>query len=112
MDQPPALRVQQITAEDLKAMMDRGETFELIDVRTEQERAVARIESSELLNDAVHDRLLTLDRDTTMVFQCHHGMRSQAAAEYFLRLGFRNVHNLVGGIHAWSEQVDRSVPRY
>jgi len=112
MDQSPTPRVQQIAAADVKAMMDRGERFELIDVRTEQERAVASIEGSELLDDTVHDRLLTLDRGTTMVFQCHHGMRSQAAAEYFLRLGFRNVHNLVGGIDAWSTEVDRSVPRY
>ena len=112
MDQSPTPRVQQIAAADVKAMMDRGERFELIDVRTEQERVVASIEGSELLDDTVHDRLLTLDRGTTMVFQCHHGMRSQAAAEYFLRLGFRNVHNLVGGIDAWSTEVDRSVPRY
>ena len=113
MDQPsPAPRVQQIAAADVKAMMDRGETFELIDVRTEPERAVASIEGSELLNDAVHDRLVTLDRNTTLVFQCHHGMRSQAAAEYFLRLGFKNVHNLVGGIDAWSTEVDPAVPRY
>ena len=112
MDQSPAPRVQQIVAADVKAMMDRGDTFELIDVRTEQERAVANIKGSELLDDAVHDRLLTLDRDTTMVFQCHHGMRSQAAAEYFQRAGFRRLYNLQGGIEAWSLQVDPSVPRY
>ena len=47
-----------------------------------------------------------------MVFQCHHGVRSQAAAEYFQREGFRNLCNLEGGIDAWSTLVDPSVPRY
>jgi len=46
------------------------------------------------------------------VFQCHHGIRSQAAAEYCVEKGFRNVYNVVGGIDAWSLTVDRSVPRY
>ena len=47
-----------------------------------------------------------------LVFHCHHGGRSQRAAEYFRDQGFRNVHNLVGGIDAWSQEIDSSVPRY
>ena len=46
------------------------------------------------------------------MFHCHHGGRSQRAAEHFLALGFRNVANLAGGIDAWSQEVDPSVPRY
>jgi monothiol glutaredoxin len=111
-NQQAAARIQQISAPELKAMIDRGDPFELVDVRTPQERAVASIEGSQLLDEEAHDRLIALDRDTPMVFQCHHGTRSQAAAEYFLRAGFRNLYNLAGGIDAWSEQVDRSVPRY
>jgi monothiol glutaredoxin len=108
----PAPGVQYMSATELKAHLDRGEAFELIDVRTEQERAIAAIEPSSLLDDGVHERLLGLDRDSPLVFLCHHGMRSQAAAEYFLRAGFRNVHNVIGGIDAWSTEVDASVPRY
>ena len=93
-------------------MMDAGQTFELVDVRTEEERAIARIEGARLLDQSYHDELLTRDRETPMVFQCHHGIRSQVAAEYFRRQGFRNLQNLVGGIEAWSVQVDPSVPRY
>ena len=102
----------QLSATDLKAMMDRGETFELIDVRTPEERMTAAIEGSRLLDQGVHDDLLTRDRATPIVFQCHHGMRSQAAAEYFRRHGFTTLYNLVGGIEAWSRDVDPSVPRY
>jgi monothiol glutaredoxin len=109
---PAEPRVQHLSATELKTRLDRGERLELVDVRTEFERAVASIEGSQLLNDDVHQRLLALDRDTPLVFVCHHGIRSQAAADYFLGLGFRSVHNLIGGIDAWSEQVDRSVPRY
>lgn len=93
-------------------MIDAGERFELIDVRTEEERAIAHIEGSRLLDQRCHDDLLGLDRDTAIVFQCHHGIRSQSAAEYFTQHGFRNLYNLRGGIEAWSQLVDHSVARY
>ena len=104
--------IQQLSAPELKAMIDAGEAFELVDVRTDWERETAQIGGSRLLDQAYHDHLLTLDKATTLVFQCHHGIRSQAAAEYCVEKGFRNVYNLVGGIDAWSVTVDRSVPRY
>ena len=75
-------------------MIDRGVPFELVDVRTEDERAIAKIEGSRLLDKAWHDHRLGLDRNTAIVFQCHHGIRSQSAAEYFMRAGFRNLYNL------------------
>jgi len=65
-----------------------------------------------LLDQAYLDALLLRDRDTPIVFQCHHGVRSQHAAEYFRREGFRNLYNLRGGIDTWSLLVDASVPRY
>ena len=102
----------QLTAPELKAMLDRAEPLELIDVRTSAERAVASIPGSRLLDQAFHDELMSRDRDLPLVFQCHHGIRSQAAAEYFLRAGFRTLFNLAGGIDAWSIAVDPSVPRY
>jgi Grx4 family monothiol glutaredoxin len=105
-------RVRPLTAVELKAKLDGGERLELYDVRTEQERAIASIAGSRLLDAAAQARLATIDRDTTLVFQCHHGMRSRNAAEHFLRQGFRNVYNLEGGIEAWSTTVDPSVPRY
>jgi monothiol glutaredoxin len=109
-NEPPSIR--QMSAPQLKAMIDTGDPFELIDVRTESEREIARIERSRLLDQPCHDYLLSLDRGTPIVFACHHGMRSQAAAEYFLLEGFRNLHNLEGGIDAWSQWVDPRVPRY
>jgi monothiol glutaredoxin len=104
--------IQQITPAELRELLNSDESFELLDVRTPAERAIASIEGSRLLDQALHDELMTLDRSTPLVFQCHHGMRSQAAAEYFQRAGFRRLYNLRGGIDAWSLQVDPSVPRY
>jgi monothiol glutaredoxin len=108
-DSPP---VRQVSSSELKALIESGAPFEFVDVRTEWERALAKIEGSRLLDRAYHDALLLLDRDTPIVFQCHHGIRSQQAAEYFRMEGFRNLSNLQGGIDAWSVLVDPSVPRY
>ena len=104
--------IRQVSAHELKALIESGAPFELVDVRTDQEREIAKIDGSRLLDRAYHDALLALDRDTRLVFQCHHGIRSQQAAEYFRREGFRNLSNLTGGIEAWSMLVDASVPLY
>lgn len=104
--------ITQISAPELKALIDSGEPFEFVDVRTEWEREAACIDGSRLLDQAYHDHLLTLDRATKIVFQCHHGIRSQGAAEYCAGLGFENLFNLRGGIDAWSLTVDPAVPRY
>ncbi len=108
--EPPPVR--QLAAPDLKALLSSGAAIELVDVRTVDERAIAAIDGSRLLDRAYHDELLLRDRDTAIVFQCHHGVRSQGAAEYFRREGFRNLYNLQGGIDAWSLLVDPAVPRY
>lgn len=104
--------IRQMSPGELRALLDSGEAFELLDVRTPGERAIASIAGSRLLDQALHDELMQRDRQTPLVFQCHHGMRSQAAAEYFQRAGFRRLYNLRGGIEAWSIEVDPSVPRY
>jgi monothiol glutaredoxin len=104
--------IRQISPSELKAMIDAGAKFEFADVRTETERSLSRIEGARLLDRAYHDHLLTLDKETPIVFQCHHGVRSQSAAEYFEGLSFSNLYNLSGGIDAWSLKVDASVPRY
>jgi monothiol glutaredoxin len=109
-DDPPPIR--QLSAPELRALLAGDTPIELVDVRTSEERAIASIDGSRLLDQAYHDALLQRDRDAPIVFQCHHGIRSQQAAEYFRRHGFCNLYNLRGGIDAWSLLVDASVPRY
>lgn len=107
-----AARVRQLEPREVKAMLDAGQAFAFVDVRTPEEHARAHIPEARLLDDDCRAELEALDRDAPIVFHCHHGGRSQRAAEHFLALGFRNVANLAGGIDAWSQQVDPSVPRY
>ncbi len=111
-DNPNEPKVTQMGPAALKALLDSGERFLLVDVRTPAERERAAIQGSRLLDEAFHEELEALPKDTKLVFHCHHGGRSQNAAMEFAGLGFRNVHNLEGGIDAWSREVDASVPRY
>jgi monothiol glutaredoxin len=106
------VRVKALSVKDLKAWFDQKKAFELIDVRTVRERETASIAGSKLLDDAGEKALAELDKSTTIVFQCHHGMRSRSAAEHYLQKGFKNLYNLTGGIDAWSQQIDPKVPRY
>jgi monothiol glutaredoxin len=108
-NEPP--RVKQLTPSELKAMLDRGEVT-LFDVRPEQERAIARIGAARSLDAAGQEYLFGLSRDAPIALHCHHGIRSQEAAQQLLNEGFRNVYNLKGGIDAWSQMVDPAVPRY
>jgi monothiol glutaredoxin len=105
-------RIRQITVEELKALLDAGGSPELWDVRTDGERSIARIEGARHLDQEGADYIEQLPRDTPLVFHCHHGIRSQSAGQHFVAKGFTNVCNVVGGIEAWSLQIDSSVPRY
>lgn len=100
-----------LTPAELRKMMDAKVPLRLIDVRTERERAIARILPDVTL-DQIAPELDSLSKDTMLVFYCHSGVRSRAAAEQALARGFRNVWNLNGGIDGWSRQVDKDVPRY
>lgn len=112
-DNPNAPRaVQQIDVRELRRLLDAGEPIQLLDVRTPEERAKASIPGARLLDDEVAAELERLPKNTTLVFHCHHGGRSQKAAEHFCSLGFRDVRNVTGGIDAWSQEIDPSVPRY
>ncbi|MFT7520907.1 MAG: monothiol glutaredoxin [Kiritimatiellia bacterium] len=86
--------------------------FTFVDVRNPWEHETASVQHAELLTQDRFDELKSLPTTTRLAFLCHHGMRSQQAAMHFASLGFTDVHNVVGGIDAWSMQVDSSVPRY
>ena len=109
---PKAGAVHQLSVQELRAWMDAGEALHLYDVRTPEEQRKARIAGATLVDAQVAAEIEKLPRDARIVFHCHHGGRSQAAAEHFAALGFTNVSNLAGGIDAWSREIDPSVPRY
>ena len=104
-------QVKPLSVVEYKAMRDSGKPHLLLDVRTQGERDTSMIQGSELLDDEMMERLMELDRATTIVCQCHHGVRSRNAAHQLVAIGFRDVFNLTGGIDAWSD-IDASVPKY
>ena len=104
--------IKQLTPRDVKALIDKQTKFVFLDVRTPEERATASIAGTRLLDQATAAEIERLPKDTMLVFHCHHGGRSQAAAEHFRARGFTAVYNMAGGIDAWSRDVDPQVSRY
>ena len=102
-----------ITVRELKDRLDKGDKVFLLDVRAPHEFSMAKIEGSTLIPlGTLPQSLNQLDPADEIVALCHKGMRSADAVGFLLQLGFSNVKNLVGGIDAWSVEIDHSVPRY
>jgi monothiol glutaredoxin len=104
--------VREVAPKELKGLLDGGKITHFYDVRPDKERSIAKLFGATQLDDATMAAIEALSKDTPLAFHCHHGGRSRGAAEHFLKLGFKNVYNLAGGIDAWSKDVDPSIPRY
>ena len=104
--------VNQLPVMELKSWFDEGRDFQLIDVRTSEEVAIANLLQARLFDEAYFNEIHALPRNTPLVFLCHHGNRSQAAAEQFCSLGFSAIYNVMGGIDAWSRYIDPRIPTY
>jgi monothiol glutaredoxin len=103
--------VKQMTVQELSEKLKAGE-MTLVDVRGADDRARAVIEGSLVLDKKTMEELEGLPKETELAFICHHGNSSMGAAEYFRKQGFTQVSNVAGGIHAWSMEIDPSVPTY
>lgn len=107
--------MQQIHPTQLRAWLDDADRDKpmLLDVREPWEYDRARIEGSRLVPmREVPARMAEIDDGKEVVAICHHGGRSMQVAMFLERQGFKRVHNLMGGIDAWSRTVDPSVPTY
>ena len=94
------------------ALLERGNDVLLLDVREPWEHQIARIGNSQLVPmNELPGRLASIDRSRDIVVYCHHGMRSDMAAEWLRSQGFP-ARNLAGGIDRWSREVDPAIPRY
>lgn len=102
-----------IDALELKQKIERGDKFVLLDVREPYEYQIAKIPGSKLipLGD-LPKQLGELDREADIVVHCRTGGRSQKAVDLMKASGFKQVRNMTGGITAWSDKVDASVPKY
>ena len=106
--------MEEITATELKQRLDRGDDLQIIDVREQNEYDVARLNNSKLVPlGQVVSRMGEIDENRETIVHCKGGVRSAKAIEALRAAGFKGrLVNLKGGITAWSNEVDPSVPKY
>ena len=108
----PATSVPDITPRELKARLDRGDDIYVLDVREPHEYQICNIGGHLIPLGDLPNRVSELDSSREIVAHCRSGKRSAEAVEFLRKSGFRKLLNLKGGILAWSDEVDPSVPKY
>lgn len=105
--------MKEITVQELKKKIDRGDNFVLLDVREQFETHISKIEPSVLIPvDQLPGRLDELDKNSETVVICRSGGRSANACELLSEHGFSDVANLKDGINGWAKEIDNSMPVY
>jgi rhodanese-related sulfurtransferase len=104
--------VQQISPQELQKLSNTTKPT-VLDVREEWEYAQAHLPGSvHIPMGQIPARFNELDAAQPVVVICHHGMRSLQVGQFLEKKGFTQVSNLAGGLDAWAEQIDPSMPRY
>jgi molybdopterin/thiamine biosynthesis adenylyltransferase/rhodanese-related sulfurtransferase len=101
-----------VSVQELKARLDKGEKPFLLDVREPFEYDIAHLDAKLIPLQTLPNRLSELDREREIIVYCHTGIRSASAAEYLRSNGFKLAKNLSGGIAEWSRKIDPTMPRY
>ncbi len=103
----------EITAQELKERLGQGADMQLVDVREPEEFAICNLGGVLIPLGELPRQANRIRRDIPVVLICHHGFRSAQALNYLAqRLGYDNLLNLKGGIHAWATQVDPTMRVY
>jgi len=104
--------VPEITVKQLKQRLDRGDNIYILDVREPHEFQICNLNGHLIPLGELPRRVSELDSSREIVAHCRSGKRSAEAVEFLTKTGFRKIWNLKGGILAWSDEVDPSVPKY
>ncbi len=104
--------IPEISARELKTRLDRGDDIYVLDVREPHEYQICNINGHLIPLGELPQRVHELDSSREIVAHCKSGKRSAQAVEFLRNAGFRKISNLKGGILAWSDEVDPSVPKY
>ena len=104
--------IPEITPKELKARLDRGDDLFILDVREPHEYQICNLHGHLIPLSDLPKRVSELDSSREIVAHCRSGKRSADAVQFLSKAGFRKVWNLKGGILAWSDEVDPSVPKY
>ena len=108
----PDLQVPEMTPRELKARLDRGDDLFILDVREPHEYQICNLKGQLIPLGELPRRVHELDSSREIVAHCRSGKRSAEAVDFLKKAGFRKIHNLKGGILAWSDEVDPTVPKY
>jgi molybdopterin/thiamine biosynthesis adenylyltransferase/rhodanese-related sulfurtransferase len=108
----PQTALPEITPRDLKTRLDRGDDLYILDVREPHEYQICNLGGHLIPLGDLSRRVNELDSSREIVAHCRSGKRSAEAIEFLQKAGFRKIWNLKGGILAWSDEVDPSVPKY
>ncbi|HEV2222007.1 MAG TPA: molybdopterin-synthase adenylyltransferase MoeB [Candidatus Acidoferrales bacterium] len=107
-----AAAVPEITVKQLKQRLDCGDDLYILDVREPHEYQICNLNGHLIPIGELPKRVSELDSSREIVAHCRSGKRSAEAVEFLTKAGFRKIWNLKGGILAWSDEVDPSVPKY
>lgn len=108
-----AIQMKEITVQELKKWRDEGKDFQLIDVREQHEFDLCNLEGDLIPLNTIMDDPDKIFKDKPVIIHCRSGARSaNAIMALSERYGFDNLYNLKGGIIAWSQEIDPSVPQY
>lgn len=108
----PKKRLYISAAELYSVLMHAPDTIQLIDVRTPQEKQLADIGGECIPIQDISNNVHKINQEKLVVLYCHHGIRSENAVKFLVELGYKNLKSLSGGIHAWSVEIDPTVPVY
>jgi adenylyltransferase/sulfurtransferase len=107
-----AATMQDMTPEELKQRLDAGDDLFVLDVREPHEYQICNLGGHLIPLKDLPNRVSELDPAREIVVHCKMGGRSAKAVDFLKQAGFTKVHNLAGGINAWSDRVDPKVPKY
>ncbi len=110
--EPATATIGDMTPEELKQRLDAGEDLFVLDVRDPHEYQICNLGGHLIPLNDLPKRVGELDPAREIVVHCKLGGRSAKAVDFLKQAGFTRVHNLAGGINAWSERVDPKVPKY
>jgi molybdopterin/thiamine biosynthesis adenylyltransferase/rhodanese-related sulfurtransferase len=102
----------EMQVEELKQRLDRGDDLFILDVREPHEYQICNIGGHLIPLGDLPRRVNELDTSKEIVAHCRSGVRSAKAANFLRQAGFKKVHNLAGGILAWADRIDPSMPKY
>ena len=106
------MSIPEISVQELKKLKQKNVDIFILDVRNPDEYALCNLEGHLIPLAELPSRLQELNPNHYIIVHCHAGGRSARATHFLLQQGFKNVHNLRGGITAWANEIDLTMPKY